>query len=365
MGLRLGHYRLIWPAEVLRDQGYDVDVVRPGVASGIGGTMVNDELVSVHIDSGADADVFVFQRPTNQVLVELIRILRQRGRTVVIDMDDDLTCIHPKNAAFSMLHPKLSPRNNWQHAQEACRIASLVTVSTPELQRKYGTQRSRVLRNCIPARFLEIPRPDVELTWGWAGALHSHPDDLPLIGGAVAELNRLGYEFRIVGYTEGTGRALGLSSDPKGTGRVEFDDWASELSRLAVGVAPLTGTKFNVAKSHLKPLEYASLGVPWVGSDRAEYRALYNFGAGFVVGDRTRDWVRTVRRLLDDDALRTEASEACRAVAAQLTIEQHAWRWMETWEFARELDRQVATRRPTQSSADQTLRSPQSASIPN
>lgn len=332
-----GHYRLIWPSEVLRGLGYDVEIVKPGDQSGLSGTVINGHLSDVKF--GSDADVFVFQRCTNRILVELIDLLRRNGKTVVVDMDDDLTCIHPKNAAFHMLHPRRSPDNNWHHATEACRLASLVTVSTPELQRRYGVDRSRVLRNCVPREFLTLPlRTHVEPTWGWAGALHSHPDDLPIIGGAVQQLKTRGYPFRIVGYTEGTGRALGLRDDPPGTGRVEFQHWATALSGLAVGVAPLANTRFNMAKSWLKCLEYAAVGVPWVGSDRAEYQELHRLGAGFIVGDRTRDWVRVVQRLLDDESLRLEAGEACRSIAAQATIEEHAWRWMETWEAAYQLD---------------------------
>lgn len=287
----------------------------------------------------ADADVFVFQRVTSRTLLNLVVGLRQRGRTVVVDMDDDLSCITPKNAAWRGLHPRLSPDNNWQHAQSACDVASLVTVSTPELQRRYGVARSRVLRNCIPRHFLMVPRPAAAQVWGWAGSLHSHPDDLPIVGRSVVELTRQGHEFMVIGRPDGTGRALGLPADPPATGHVEFEDWAAAVAQLRVGVAPLGDTRFNAAKSWLKPLEYAAVGVPWVGSDRAEYRALAALGAGTVVGDRARDWTRAVRQLLTDSHAWEEASEACRALAARLTVEEHAWRWMETWEAAYNLDR--------------------------
>ncbi len=107
-----GHYRLIWPAEALIAQGYDVRVVLPGEASGLHGSWNNNRLEGVMIDN--DADVFVFQRPTSAALSQLIEHLVNDGRTVVVDMDDDLTNIHPDNLAFRLLHPKLSPINNWQ-----------------------------------------------------------------------------------------------------------------------------------------------------------------------------------------------------------------------------------------------------------
>lgn len=338
-----GHYRLIWPAEVLQAAGHDVEIIRPGDDSGVKGVTVGGRLIDVQLEH--DADVWVFQRPTHVALGELIALLRRRGKTVVVDMDDDLSCIHPKNAAFQMLHPRHSPVNNWQHAQRACHAASLVTVSTPELLRRYGSvANARILRNCVPAWFLNLrPARDQERVWGWAGALHSHPDDLPLLGGAVQELDRRGHSFRVVGYTEGTGRALGLATDPAGTGRVPFEDWADALTTLHVGVAPLADTKFNRAKSWLKPLEYAAVGVPWVGSDLGEYAELQRLGGGRVVKSRPRDWVTAVERLMTDDDHWLEESQRVRAVAARCTIEEHAWRWMETWETAYRLDHEAST----------------------
>lgn len=324
-----GHYRLIWPTEALRAEGHDVHLVDLRDSAQVAETALGQ------------ADVFVFQRPTNQVLRQLIEDLRQRGKTVVVDMDDDLTCVHPKNPAWHLLHPTRSPGNNWEHARAACEAASLVTVSTVELQNRYGRfGRSRVLRNCIPKHFLAVQRPEWRPVWGWAGSLHSHPDDVPILGAAATRLKRQGFTFRIVGDPAGCGRALGQSQDPPGSGLVPFEDWASALPQLTVGAAPLADTRFNRGKSWLKPLEYAAVGIPWVATGLYEYEALHQLGMGFTVsGRRSEGWYWAVHELLTNETAWDEASQACRAVAAQLTIEEHAWRWLETWEVAYQMDR--------------------------
>lgn len=333
-----GHYRMIWPGQALKEQGYDVDVIIPGEGSGIGGSVVNGRVTALNLHQ--DADVFVMQRPTNIMAVDLIRLLREAGKTVVVDMDDDLTRIHPANAAFRMLHPKWSPHNNWELAVEGCKLATMVTVSTPLLLERYGKfNNTRVLRNCVPAKFLEVEHPhDTEPVWGWGGALLSHPDDLPILGTTVQAMKQLGFDFHIIGHPEGTGRALGLMRDPDGPGSVAFDEWIPHLTQLAVGAAPLADTAFNRSKSWLKPLEYAAAGVPFVASNTAEYTELCNQGAGFVVNNRGRSWTAAVKKLLTDDAFRFEQSEAARAVAATFTIEEHAWRWLETWEVAHQIN---------------------------
>jgi len=335
-----GHFRLIWPAQELQRKGYDVTIIEPGDNSQIGGMITNGRLTSAVIPDG---DVFVFQRPTNILLVDLIQALRRNGKTVVVDMDDDLSCIHPKNAAFGMLHPS-NPQGNWQNAVDGCRAASMVTLSTPPLAARYaGHGRYRVLRNCVPDHYFDIPRITAEpRRWGWAGALYSHPDDVPLLGRTATDLLRQGHPMRVVGDPEGIGRALGLRDDPEATGRLDLEQWAHALAAtLDIGVAPLADTKFNRAKSWLKPLEYAALGIPPVVTDTPEYVLLMDRIGGLAVRNKPSVWTAAVRRLLTDDRYYEEMSQQVRAGASEYRISLHAEAWWETWHDAYQLDRSL------------------------
>ena len=110
-------------------------------------------------------------------------------------------------------------------------------------------------------------------------------------------------------------------------------DWPSAVAELGIGIAPLADTRFNACKSWLKPVEMSALGVPWVGSPRAEYRRLADMGAG-VLADNSRRWFRELDRLRRSPGLRAERSEAGRAVAEGLRLRQNAWRWLEAWDEA-------------------------------
>jgi glycosyltransferase involved in cell wall biosynthesis len=155
------------------------------------------------------------------------------------------------------------------------------------------------------------------------------------MGGAVARLVDEGASFVMRGDSTGAGRAFGLAADPPG-GPVSIEEWPRAVASLGVGIAPLADTKFNRAKSWLKPLEMSATGVPWVASPRAEYQRLHALGAG-VLADRPRAWHRELRRLRESPALRAEMSEAGRAVAAQLRLRDNAWRWHEAWSRAYEM----------------------------
>jgi hypothetical protein len=152
---------------------------------------------------------------------------------------------------------------------------------------------------------------------------------------AVADLVRSGGRFETVGNPAGVGRALGLPADPAGPGDVTLDAWPSAIARFGVGIAPLAATRFNDAKSRLKPMEYAAVGVPAVVSPAADYQAWAALGDHCVVATKPKVWRAVLRDLTRDPARRVEMSEAGRTIAAANTIEGNAWRWLEAWADAR------------------------------
>lgn len=331
-----GSFRAIWPGQHLAAAGHDVEVVGPTdrrVRVVMDGHTVKDVLV--------DADIVVLQRVTHAYMAQAVGVMRAKGITVIVDVDDDLSSIHPSNPAWAVHRPGAG-LHSWHNLALACRSASLVTVSTPALLDVYARHgRGHVLPNYLPDMYYGLPREDSDVV-GWPGSFHSHPNDPEVVGGAVARLVDEGAEFVMRGDPAGAGRAFGLAADPPGGG-VSVTEWPAAVASLGVGMAPLADTKFNAAKSWLKPLEMSACGVPWVASPRVEYRRLHELGAG-VLADRPRTWYRELKRLRESAALRAELSEAGRAVAEGLRLRDHSWRWAEAWQRAVEIDR--ATPRP-------------------
>lgn len=341
-----GHHRLIWVGEALRRQGHDVTIV---AAENRHLEMVvdnaSDRVVDVRLPDGVD--VVVLQRVTHRYLTQAVAVLRARGVTVVVDVDDDLGTIHPDNPAWRHLHPRSGRElgrgvdmHTWSNLGRACRDASLVTATTPALVDRYGHDHGVVVPNYLAEHYYGVPHEDSDLL-GWPASLRSHPNDPAVVGNAVARLVGEGHRFHVVSVAEDVGRAFGLPDDAA-VSRVEHTvplyDWPVELARLGVGIAPLADTRFNAAKSALKPLELAAVGVPWVGSPRADYVRLHQLGCG-VLADRPRDWYRVLKSLLRDERRRSELSAAGRAVAATQRLEMHAWRWWEAWTDALARDR--------------------------
>ena len=335
---------MIWPGEACAAAGHDVTVVaqeRRTVRLVMEGDLVKDVLVEPGVD------VVVMQRVTHAYMAQAVGVMRSKGVAVVVDVDDDLSSIHPSNPAWAMHHPgnegkrmaggREVHRHSWRNLAAACRDATLVTVSTPALLDVYARHgRGHVLPNYLPDMYYGVPREDSDVI-GWPGSFHSHPNDPEVVGGAVARLVEEGASFVMRGDPSGAGKALGLAADPAG-GAVPIEEWPRAVAELGVGIAPLADTKFNAAKSWLKPLEMSAAGVPWVASPRAEYARLHKMGAG-ILADRPRVWYRELKRLRESAALRAELSDAGRAVAEQLRLRDNAWRWAEAWSRAYEVQR--------------------------
>jgi hypothetical protein len=339
-----GYYRLTWASQILRKAGHDVRIIHPSKTKLSGNTDANGQLTG--IVAPKDADVMVFQRVTSVMMINGINILRQHGIAVVLDIDDDMSAIHPNNPAFAPLQPGgAQPEYNFNNARKVADAATLVTVSSDALLRRYAVHgRGRILRNCIPQAVLDIERnPEDPRVIGWGGGMHAHPDDPQVVGLAMTRLTRLGYKFRVVGPPRGVKSAFKLDDEPLSDGPVPIEKYHRELSRrLQVGIAPLNDTRFNEAKSWLKMLEYAALGIPCVGSPRAEYRRLHDLGVG-LLADNPKQWFRHCKALMENADLRDEVAGRGREAAAKLTLEGNAWRWWEAWTDAYEIQRGSST----------------------
>lgn len=342
-----GHHRLIWPAGYATATGSDIEIeVVTKENRRVEFAVQGDTVKKVIIPD--DVDVVVFQRITHFYLAQAVEILRQQGVAVVVDVDDDLTAVHPSNDAFKHMHPSMFGKimedgnahmHSWLNLTSACNAATMVTVSTPSLLRKYAIHgRGRVLPNYLADCYYDVPHEDSdEIVWPASG--HSHPNDPHEVGPAVARLVREGARFTTYGVPEVSARLFGLEAPThEMPGDIHVTEWAQAIAQHGIGIAPLADTKFNHSKSWLKPLELSAVGVPWVGSPRAEYQRLHDLGCGLLV-DKPRRWYATLDRLRKDEVERKELGAAGRAVAETLRLRDHAWRWAEAWSDAAALQR--------------------------
>lgn len=338
-----GHYRLIWPADVLRRAGHDIVVIPPDSRSGFFAKIVDlddgtQQLASLRVP--ADADVIVLQRPARPLQVQLVQMMRANGIAVVIDMDDDMSALHPNNIAYNMYSTRTNSGMSWRTAEQVCKEATMVTTSTGKLQRVYAKHgRGVVIDNYVPGAYLGFTHYDTG-NFGWAGTTKSHPNDLQVMGDSVRRLQADGYNFMVVGGPSRVKEALRLPEVPNSVGPVGLESWARTMCQsLDVALCPLAPTAFNQAKSRLKAIESMAVGLPWIASPREEYRRLHRESGAGVLVDTPKQWYNAVRQLMDNEHMRQEQVEMGKQYMQDQTYEANAWRWLEVWEQALKIER--------------------------
>lgn len=326
-----GKYRLIWPTEALKAQGKDV-LIRRRPRIMVDETHNPPKLLDVLVEDGAE--VIVIQRPGSYQIAEMIPILQKKGVKVVIDMDDDLSAIHPKNPAHAFYDPTQRPTKNWEWCRKACLAADLVTATTEALLSKFAPHgRAALLPNCVPERFLTVAKKHNEqCTVGWAGFTGTHPSDLQITHGAVNEaLTKTGARFLAIGDKQILPN-LGIRNRAphEHQNGVGFNDYPEAISQFDIGIVPLEASEFNESKSWLKALEYAALGIAPVVSPTPDNMKMVNAGAAYLASS-PRVWKESLMALIQNESERKDLVTRAQRFAAQWTIERNAGRWWEAW----------------------------------
>lgn len=336
-----GFYRTIWPGQALAAEGYDVDVVLPTEPEerqiralwheDIDGTRTLADI------EAPEADVVVLQRPLKYTLAAAVPILQAKGVRVVVEVDDDFETISRRNVSWTAVDPKAHPDRNRDHLRRACELADLVVCSTPALAARYGAHgRVVVVRNRVPQSYLDVESEAHEGVYvGWSGSIETHPDDLQVTGGGVARAMSKcdDARFAVIGTGKGVRRALGLPVEPVACGWVPIERYPTMVGQLDVGIVPLELSPFNQAKSALKMMEMAALGVVPIVSPTDENQRMATL-LGAIVADSPRIWEGCVKRLVTDEWWRNDRRDFGRMAMRAHTIEGNAHEWLDAWSSA-------------------------------
>ncbi len=305
-----GEYRVKMPLRALEQQGHEIKLQ-------LGGTG----------EAAQGYQIVIGQRMDKHDALPIWRRLKATSR-LVYEIDDDVFSVDTVNWMAHRVYSKPLPQDAVIHAAE---VADLVTVTTEplaEVMRQYN-RNVVVLPNHVPTGILELERPRREkLVVGWAGGA-SHAADIAMIAPQVRRLlDRTPAELHLIGtdYSETFRRPA------------RFTKWDPDLMNyyrnvdFDIGLCPLTGTKFDASKSHIKALECAALGIPVIASDVEAYREFVIDGVtGFLV-KHEHEWFKRLSELAGDAELRESMGTKARELAANWSIDR-GWK---LWEHAYE-----------------------------
>jgi glycosyltransferase involved in cell wall biosynthesis len=253
---------------------------------------------------------------------------RDRRHHLVLDLDDDLWRIDPSNTGAWAVYS--DPGMRARLAQNVAR-ADAVTTTTARLAARLAelNRNVHVIPNAIPAWLLTHNKPTRNprvVTIGWAGS-STHAMDWAECDTALRT---------VIGHTRTELHVMGDWSPtwsrvpPE---RVRITRWITGVETyhraidFDIGLAPLARHPFNEAKSPIKALEYAALGIPVIASPVGPYADFVQDGVTGLLARTSADWKRHLKTLIHDPDARRELGAAARRLAAAFTIQAVAPLW--------------------------------------
>lgn len=280
-------------------------------------------LENTHDPRIADCGACIVQRVAVPGLAqarELVSTLQAHRIPLYVDTDDafgELPVTHPEQQAYRTKDAALrylmgEAKQVWfatRHLMSmypTCNAAVVPNALDPRIWRNYRERPRKPFQPGAPVQLLYMGTP-------------THDTDFQILLSALDEL----WVRRPGGFRLTLVQAVRkppvrpwlkrLSPPPQARPYPRFARWLREQGPFDVGLAPLVDDRFNAAKSDIKILDYAALGLMSVVSDVAAYRDTAP-ESPFVVrctNDGTA-WVEALQELIDDPTTIRDRSEEAR-----------------------------------------------------
>lgn len=324
------YYRMLLPGQVLQAAGHDIVYGSALFHSHQDGSNIVD-----HIDYSTVRETVLLER---MVTRERLRMLRLAGaKRIVLTFDDNYSAIPPQTHAYEYW----VKRGMHTELLRCLSLVDQVIVASEYLAKVYQpycNTEIRVINNYLdwnkwqPAwvKRLERRLAGGPLTIGWGGTrLHRNswnPSPLPAVL-RQAQL-QYGQQVRFLFYNHVADivlAATGLEFEARPL--QTLDGWPLAVADLDIGLVPLRG-KYDAGRSHLKALEYAMLGIPWIGDNQPP---LDKAAGGWKVPGN-HDWGLALSEMIESRdsyeayaELGMEWARQWRAEACQVPYEEALW----------------------------------------
>lgn len=288
-------------------------------------------------------DVFVLARmiaPIRRIeeTVTFIRTLREAGKVVICEWDDDYTNNHREVTGMG-------------DATVVLRECTAGTASTPFLRDVMAEYNENifVLPNTIQMSMYRpyVPdemRVDKELTVGIVGT-KTHEEDWKPVAPALMRIANECPDVRVFigGYVPDYMREI---PNLLVAGKVPFGDYPALLRQIDIGLAPLNpDDHFNKSKSGIKALEYMASrrqlsdgrfggAIPIATSCKVYRRVVNNRHNGMLIKDHydSNEWYEVIKKLIEDKYLRLRLARQGHDWVVKHRLTEHHWHsWVEAY----------------------------------
>jgi glycosyltransferase involved in cell wall biosynthesis len=312
-----------------------------------------------------EADIVLFQRPSDKNWFDFIKICQKNGKFIVIDYDDDPFNTHPMNPFYQYSGIKeysykwengqvdwlwkdgengfsIDRNIEWQDMFKAClRKADMVTCTTDILKETFSKYNNnvKVLPNLVDLKiFRRYNLVKNEVRIGFQGG-YSHYPDVWMIKDAILEVvNKYqNVKFVFMGDFRHAEMWQGIP-----TSKFEFHQWSQyntfpyvlPLLNLDIGLAPLVNNTFNWNKSNLKWHDYTMGGAATIASNIPPYSNTMKDGEDciLVTSEKKEEWVEAISRLIENEQMRKDMNEkSYQRILNEYDADKNAHLWVDAY----------------------------------
>jgi glycosyltransferase involved in cell wall biosynthesis len=230
------------------------------------------------------ADVVVLCDVVEADLFPILRQRRARGLPTIYEINDDFQAPQPWNSTAYLAN---NPVTRSLSSQVAANCDG-IQFSTPFLEQRFralSPHRAVFVNHLWQMLTWERKHRDDEIRIGWGGSL-GHKNDFRQLVEVMAPILT---QYQHVTFDVMGPQVFGDMCQQLPQGRFTYreggvlSEYLRFVSTLDIGVCPLEDTDFNLGRSDVKFLEYASHGVATVASDLAPYQSSIRDGDNGVL----------------------------------------------------------------------------------
>lgn len=267
-------------------------------------------------------DLIVSGRVSEPQSITTMLFMREVAqKPIVMEMDDDWSCVEKTNLAYKDWHPNSVAV---KMAKAQVEYADLLQVSTHPLKQSMGYRFGKetfIQPNLIDIEKWAVAKHNAKkekrdhLRIGWAGSATHYGDFLEIL----PALKEIGKKYQNAQFVFCGMRADYFVGDNSfiDKDRIEYNDgcqfwgWHNKVASLDLDIVivPVADNKFNKSKSNCRYLEFSSIGVPGVYSAVYPYSNTITNGENGFVARSHMQWVDSLSSLIESEELRKHMGE--------------------------------------------------------
>ena len=310
------------------------------------------------------ADIVILGRALNDNVKSGIDTLRENGKVVIFDLDDNFFNISPFSPHYKELGimpvdmesaDGLSVTPMWEEGVnfnaasgrrirangiEILRKANCVSVTTSPLKKVYSrfNDNVRIIPNAIDFRMwsyqpLKHMGGKVRILWTGAG---NHTEDFMFIHTVLKEIQDK-YDNVTIVFAGTDWKHVRNTLDYS---RIEVSPWTDIVGYpylikslcCDIGIAPIRDWDFDDCRSNIKWLEYSAMKMATVATDFGDYNRTMENGVDSLLVKEKEQWVEALSKLIEDEEYRKHLAEtAYRKVKKHYNLDYVVDRWIDVF----------------------------------